>query len=164
MNSRWNSTEAYDLSLYEVPVQPVKRVQPAPAAQKQKKSERALQIGSHRRIFAVAVLVVALLAIILYQNVSIIELGNEIQTQNDFYAALQNENSYLNGKLTAKTVQEVDSYAAAQGLCKVQSYQISYIRLSDADIAVRTEAAPSGSALESLMDSMDTALEYLRIK
>ena len=123
-----------------------------------------MQIGYHRRIFAVAVLVVALLAIILYQNVSIIELGNEIQTQNDFYAALQNENSYLNGKLTAKTVQEVDSYAAAQGLCKVQSYQISYIRLSDADIAVRTEAAPSGSALESLMNSMDTALEYLRIK
>ena len=32
MNSRWNSTEAYDLSLYEVPVQPVKRPQPAPAA------------------------------------------------------------------------------------------------------------------------------------
>ena len=32
MNSRWNSTEAYDLSLYEAPVQPVKRPQPAPAA------------------------------------------------------------------------------------------------------------------------------------
>ena len=78
--------------------------------------------------------------------------------------ALQDENSYLNGKLTAKTVQEVDSYAAAQGLCKVQSYQVSYIRLNDSDVAVRTEAAPSGSALESLMDSMDTALEYLRIK
>ena len=36
--------------------------------------------------------------------------------------------------------------------------------LNDTDVAVRTEAAPSGSVLESLMDSMDTALEYLRIK
>lgn len=164
MNSRWNSTEAYDLSMYEVPVQPVKRVQSAPAPKSKAKSERALQIARNRRIFACAVLVVAFLSMVLYQNVSTIELGNEIQTQNDLYAALQDENSYLNGKLTAKTVQEVDSYAAAQGLCKVQSYQVSYIRLNDSDVAVRTEAAPSGSALESLMDSMDTALEYLRIK
>ena len=36
--------------------------------------------------------------------------------------------------------------------------------MNDADVAVRTEAAPSGSVLESLMDGMDTALEYLRIK
>ncbi len=164
MNSRWNSTEAYDLSMYDAPVQPVKRVQPAPAPKLRTKSERAQQIARNRRIFACAVLVVAFLSMVLYQNVSTIELGNEIQTQNDLYAALQDENSYLNGKLTTKTVQEVDSYAAAQGLCKVQSYQVSYIRLNDADVAVRTEAAPSGSALESLMDSMDTALEYLRIK
>ena len=70
------------------------------------------------------------------------------RTQNDLYAALQDEYSYLSGKLTAKTAQEVDSYAAAQGLCKVQDYQVSYIRLNDTDVAVRTEAAPSGSVLE----------------
>lgn len=61
-------------------------------------------------------------------------------------------------------MQEVDSYAAARGLCKMQDYQVSYIRLNDTDVAVRTEAAPSGSVLESLMNGMDTALEYLRIK
>lgn len=164
MNSRWNSTEAYDLSMYEAPVQPVRRVQAAPAPKSRAKSEKAQRIGYNRRIFACAVLVVAFLAMVLYQNVSTIELGNEIQTQNDRYDALQDEYSYLVGKLTNKTAQEVDSYAAAQGLCKVQSYQVSYIRLNDADVAVRTEAAPSGSALESLVDSMDTALEYLRIK
>lgn len=165
MNSRWNSTEAYDLSLYEVPVQPVKRPQPAPAAKTSRAAaKKAMQKTALRRLTVCAVLVVVFLALVLYQNVSTIELGNEIQTQNDLYAALQNEHSYLTGKLTAKTVQEVDSYAAARGLCKMQDYQVSYIRLNDTDVAVRTEAAPSGSVLESLMNSMDTALEYLRIK
>ena len=159
MNSRWNSTEAYDLSLYEVPAEPAKRPQPVPVAKNKAQSRKAAQRGAMRRLTACAVL-----ALVLYQNVSTIELGNEIQTQNDLYAALQDEYSYLSGKLTAKTAQEVDSYAAAQGLCKVQDYQVSYIRLNDTDVAVRTEAAPSGSVLESLMDSMDTALEYLRIK
>ena len=164
MNSRWNSTEAYDLSLYEAPVQPVKRPQPAPAAKTSRAAaKKAMQKTALRRLTVCAVLVVVFLALVLYQNVSI-ELGNEIQTQNDLYAALQNEHSYLTGKLTAKTVQEVDSYAAARGLCKMQDYQVSYIRLNDTDVAVRTEAAPSGSVLESLMNGMDTALEYLRIK
>ena len=98
------------------------------------------------------------------QNVSTIELGNEIQTQNDLYAALLDEHSYLSGKLTARTAQEVDSYAAGQGLCKVQGYQTTYIRLNQADAVTRTQAAPSGSLLEQLIDRMDTALEYLRIK
>ena len=161
MNSRWNSTEAYDLSLYEAPVQPVKRPQPAPAAKTSRAAaKKAMQKTALRRLTVCAVLVVVFLALVLYQNVSTIELGNEIQTQNDLYAALQNEHSYL----TAKTVQEVDSYAAARGLCKMQDYQVSYIRLNDTDVAVRTEAAPSGSVLESLMNGMDTALEYLRIK
>ena len=164
MNSRWNTTEAYDLSLYEIPAEPVRKPQPAPALRKKAKTQKAVQRSAMRRLAVCAVLIVVFLAMVLYQNVSTIELGNEIQTQNDLYAALLDEHSYLSGKLTSKTAQEVDSYAAAQGLCKVQDYQVSYIRLNDADVAVRTEAAPSGSVLESLMDGMDTALEYLRIK
>ena len=92
MNSRWNSTEAYDLSLYEAPVQPVKRPQPAPAAKTSRAAaKKAMQKTALRRLTVCAVLVVVFLALVLYQNVSTIELGNEIQTQNDLYAALQNE-------------------------------------------------------------------------
>ena len=40
MNSRWNSTEAYDLSLYEVPAEPAKRPQPVPVAKKQPREAR----------------------------------------------------------------------------------------------------------------------------
>ena len=46
MNSRWNSTEAYDLSLYEVPAEPAKRPQPSrwprikPRARKQPREVR----------------------------------------------------------------------------------------------------------------------------
>ena len=109
MNSRWNSTEAYDLSLYEVPAEPAKRPQPVPVAKNKAQSKKAAQRGAMRRLTACAVLVVVFLAMVLYQNVSTIELGNEIQTQNDLYAALQDEYSYLSGKLTAKTAQEVDS-------------------------------------------------------
>ena len=165
MNSRWNSTEAYDLSMYEVPAAPVKR-QPelVPPKKAKTQSKKAAQRSAMRRLTACAVLVVVFLALVLYQNVSTIELGNEIQTQNDLYAALLDEHSYLSGKLTARTAQEVDSYAAGQGLCKVQGYQTTYIRLNEADAVTRTQAAPSGSLLEQFIDRMDTALEYLRIK
>ena len=48
MNSRWNSTEAYDLSLYEAPVQPVKRPQPAPAAKTSRAAaKKAMHAKSH---------------------------------------------------------------------------------------------------------------------
>ena len=43
MNSRWNSTEAYDLSLYEVPAEPAKRPQPVPAAKNKAQSRKAAQ-------------------------------------------------------------------------------------------------------------------------
>ena len=164
MNSRWNTTEAYDLSLYEIPAEPVRKPQPAPALRKKAKTQKAVQRSAMRRLAVCAVLIVVFLAMVLYQNVSTIELGNEIQTQNDLYAALLDEHSYLSGKLTARTAQEVDSYAAGQGLCKVQGYQTTYIRLNQADAVTRTQAAPSGSFLEQFIDRMDTALEYLRIK
>ena len=120
MNSRWNTTEAYDLSLYEIPAEPVRKPQPAPALRKKAKTQKAVQRSAMRRLAVCAVLIVVFLAMVLYQNVSTIELGNEIQTQNDLYAALLDEHSYLSGKLTARTAQEVDSYAVGQGLCKVQ--------------------------------------------
>ena len=46
MNSRWNSTEAYDLSLYEVPAEPAKRPQPVPAAKNKAQSRKAAQRGA----------------------------------------------------------------------------------------------------------------------
>ncbi len=42
MNSRWNTTEAYDLSLYEIPAEPVRKPQPAPALRKKAKTQKAL--------------------------------------------------------------------------------------------------------------------------
>ena len=45
MNSRWNSTEAYDLSLYEVPAEPAKRPQPVPVAKNKAQSKKAAQRG-----------------------------------------------------------------------------------------------------------------------
>ena len=41
MNSHWNSTEAYDLSLYEVPAEPAKRPQPVPVAKNKAQSKKA---------------------------------------------------------------------------------------------------------------------------
>ena len=43
MNSHWNSTEAYDLSLYEVPAEPAKRPQPVPVAKNKAQSKKAAQ-------------------------------------------------------------------------------------------------------------------------
>ena len=52
MNSHWNSTEAYDLSLYEVPAEPAKRPQPVPVAKNKAQSKKAAQRGAMRRLTA----------------------------------------------------------------------------------------------------------------
>lgn len=167
MNSYWNTTEAYDLSVYEMTAAPARQKPQAvpvdPRAQR-RAAQKAAEKTMARRLVACAVLIVVFLGMVLYQNVSVIELGNEIQQQNELYASLVDEHSYLSGKLTASTTREVENYAAAQGLCKVQDYQTTYLRLNDADAAIRTAEAPTGSAIEDLMDGMDTVLEYLRIK
>lgn len=164
MRSNWNTTEAYDLSMYETSPAPLRKEQPTPPVPKKRRSAAAAQRTLTRRLLATAILIVAFLAMMLYHSVSVIELGDEIQTQNDVLSLLEDEYSYLNGKLTTRTISEVDSYAATNGFCKVQDYQVTYIRLSDSDQTIRTEKAPTGSFLESVMDRMDTVLEYLRIK
>ena len=50
MNSRWNTTEAYDLSLYEIPAEPVRKPQPAPALRKKAKTQKAVQRSAIRRL------------------------------------------------------------------------------------------------------------------
>ena len=50
MNSRWNSTEAYDLSLYEVPAEPAKRPQPVPVAKNKAQSKKAAQDRKSTRL------------------------------------------------------------------------------------------------------------------
>lgn len=167
MKAEWNSTEAYDLSLYEeVPVhvrpeQPIREVKPAV---RKKVSPRAAAHAVSRSLAVCGVLLVALIVMVLYHNVHVVELGDEIQTQMDTLASLRNEYSYLQGKLTSRTVAEVDSYAVGKRLCKVQDYQVAYIQLNSADQAYRTQDAPTGSLIESVMDGMDTILEYLKIK
>lgn len=170
MRTEWNSTEAYDLSLYEeapARIRKEKIAEPAAAPKstvRKKVSAQAAARTLTRRMVACAVLTIALLGLILYHNVSVIELGDEIQSQRDVLVSLQNEYSYLSGKLTTRTASEVDNYAAAKHLCKVEDYQVAYIQLNNADQAYRTQDAPTGSLLESIMDGMDTILEYLRIK
>ena len=164
MKSNWNTSEAYDLSMYETVAAPVRTPQPVPPAPKKRRDPAVAQRAAVRNLLTCAVLLVAFLAMVLYHNVSVVELGDEIQTQRDNLVELENEYSYLYGKLTARTITETGGYAATHGLCKVQNYQVTYIRLSESDQVVRTENAPTGSFLESIMDRMDTVLEYMRIK
>lgn len=165
MNSQWNTTEAYDLSLYEVqPAAPARTPKTAPPRKQKNMTRKAAEKALARRLLACAVLTVAFLSMVLYHNVAVVEIGDEIQSQADLLEDLQNEHSYLIGRLTTRTAMEVDRYAAVQGLCKVQDYQVNYIRLNAAEKAVRTAEAPTGSLLEGLINRMDTVLEYLRIK
>ena len=64
MNSRWNTTEAYDLSLYEIPAEPVRKPQPAPALRKKAKTQKAVQRSAMRRLAVCAVLIVVFLAVV----------------------------------------------------------------------------------------------------
>ena len=166
MQYSWNTSEAYDLSMYETEeTAPARR--PHPAADK--KTEHRLKVKAaqrtlSRRLVVCGVLLVLFLAMLLFHNVAVVELGDSIQSAAEELSVLESEYSYLCGKLPGQNSSEVEDYAAANGLCKVQPYQVSYISLSEGDQAVRTEHAPTGSPIEALMNRMDTVLEYLKIK
>lgn len=169
MQNSWNTSEAYDLSMYEMEVPTPVRKRPAPQPIKGKKADpRQRRISAQkalsRRLVTCAVLTLLFLGMLLYHNVTVVELGDQIQSSTEKLSALEAEYSYLCGKLPGQNASDVENYAAENGLCRVQPYQVSYISLKSGDQAVRTEHAPTGSLLESMMNRMDTVLEYLRIK
>jgi len=151
---------AYDLSIYE----------PKPAAVRPKlevvekqSPKKKVSFFERLQILCVAAVLVASLSLIIYNNVILTELSDEINTVNKQYQAYQSEYkrlaSELEGKMSLRNVEEI---ATSQlGLSKMESYQVMYVDRCEGDKIILTADSPTEAG--GLTERFDAVMEYLRI-
>lgn len=146
--ANYNSSEAYDLSLYDLPVMkssaapriddrpyetPSRPVKTKSAAQVRKES-----IASALRalkLFVVSITLLTLFGAVLFSKVSLIMLENEATQIEAKISEAKSENTRLVMQLSSNaSLEKVDAYAVTVlGMNKTERYQIHYFDDSDAD-------------------------------
>lgn len=114
------------------------------------------------RSMAAFVLIIAIIAAILYNNMLLTELTSEIETAQQSYETLQNEQRLmqltLEGKTSLRTVQEIAEQQL--GMAKAESYQVQYIDLGEGDRVVLAKA-PKLTLADHIRMAYRSVLEYL---
>ena len=151
---------AYDLSIYE----------PKPSRKEEQAQLRivarhsAAEIARPKAIAKAASMIVLLtvsLCMMLYSNATLTELSDQIAS-----AQLLSENERLLTSIESKmSLRNVENIARNElGLSEMEPYQITYVNRCGGDMIVKTESTPAeGGILEGVIDTIGSALEYLRI-
>ena len=110
-------------------------------------------------VFAVSLLVIA---VMLYNNVILTELNDEIDYYQEQYEVLKSENRRmeveLEGKISLRNIEEKATQDL--GMARMESYQVEYVDLSEGDKV--TVASPAQEGIFSrLSDAFGSFLEYL---
>lgn len=154
-----SGSRAYDLSRYEPKVveQPkvrvVKRAQPV-------KSVYGVRPYT---LVMVAMIVVSVTALLLYNNAMIAEVSAEITSATAELEQLENENARLNRELDAKMSNEGLAETAVNelGLSKLENYQVAYVNLSSQDVV--TARNSGGTGIFAIIGQVITKIqEYLK--
>lgn len=147
----YNRSEAYDLSLYNMPAMrssaapkidenPVQRpAQPKRAKSAAQAKKESLESAKRTfKLFAVSITLIVLFGAVLFSNISLIVLENEaarIESQIDDAVS---ENTRLIVELNSKvSLEKVEAYAVSVlGMNKLERYQVHYFDNGDADKVV----------------------------
>ena len=123
-----NNTSAYDLSAYEKVKQDNHQNELKVIRSKANKKENALLTF---KSIAIGAFVIAVVAMSIYSNAIINELGNQILSANRDYAKLVGDNKKMTAVLESKvSLKNVEEYAKENlGLAQMEQYQIEYINL-----------------------------------
>lgn len=151
-----NRSEAYDLSLYDMPVirqyaapqierKPVqKRAEPQTVAQARKDSvSSALRV---LKLFAVSVTLMLLFGAVLFSKINLVLIENEKAEIEAKMSEARSENTRLVMQLNSSaSIEKVDAYAVSVlGMHKLERYQIHYFENRDGDRVVMAD----GKAVE----------------
>ena len=157
----YNRSEAYDLSLYDMPVsrssaapkieeRPVER--PAqPRRAKSAAQARKESVESAKRtlkLFAVSLTLIVLFGAVLISNISLILLENEASRIETQISDAVSENTRLVVELNSKvSLEKVEAYAVSVlGMNKLERYQVHYFDNGSDDKVV----IAGGEAVEDL--------------
>ncbi len=155
-----NQNLAYDLSRYEP-----KAIKSQPNLELLEQSHRKRSYTPVEILQTVCVvgILVAALSLVLYNNVILTELTDEINSYRKLYDDYVTENILLTNQLETKmSLRNVEAQAKAMGLAQVEPYQIEYIDRCEGDKIVLTAHSPVDTEAQ-LADGLSAVMEYLRI-
>ena len=147
----YNRSEAYDLSLYDVPAtrtsaapriddRPVKKPAQPKRAKSAAQTKKASLESTKRaiKLFAVSLTLIALFGAVLFSNVSLIMLENEAALIESQIGDAVSENTRLVYELnSAVSIDKVEAYAVSVlGMNKLERYQKYYFDNGSADRVV----------------------------
>ncbi len=149
----YNRSEAYDLSLYDMPpmrssaapkIDSERPAQKQPARPKQAKTAaqaRRESVESLKRtvkLFAVSLTLIALFGAVLFSNISLVLLENEAAAIESQIGDAVSENTRLIVELNSRvSLEKVEAYAVSVlGMNKLERYQVHYFDNGDADKVV----------------------------
>lgn len=144
----YNRSEAYDLSLYDMPVlrtsaapQIERRPAPQPVKKKTAAQVRRESISSALRalkLFAVSITLMLLFGAVLFSKINLVLIENEKAEIEAKMSEARSENTRLVMQLNSSaSIEKVDAYAVSVlGMHKLERYQIHYFENRDGDKVV----------------------------
>ncbi len=146
--SDFNRSEAYDLSLFDMPVirssaapQIEKRPAPKPAKVKTPAQVRRESVSSVLRalkLFVVSATLMLLFGAVLFSKINLVLIENEKTEFEAKMSEARSENTRLVMQLNSSaSIEKVDAYAVSVlGMHKLERYQIHYFENRDGDKVV----------------------------
>ena len=130
MQTPIHGSEAYDLSLFEErPARQLKVVKPTKKAIKEQRRHQRMQSVINVAVTMLVVTAIcAVVGLMIFNRVQITETNDLIIQKQEDLKILQSENIRLSNELASQiSAEQVDAYAAANGMKKIDSYQLRYI-------------------------------------
>ena len=118
------------------------------------------------RLLLCVILLVALISLAIYNNIIMVELGDQLSDAKAQLEELQSESVQLRSKLeNQSSVQNIESYASATlGMGKADKYQITYMNLGGEGSIYRTDKAPDKAPSQMLLRGFDNLMEYMKLR
>ena len=136
----------------------------APKLQVREGKKRGEGISPLRLLFC-CVMLIALISLAIYNNIVMVELGDQLSDAKARLDVLQSEAVQLKSKLeNQSSVQNIESYASeALGMGKVEKYQITYLNMAGEGSIYRTDKAPDKAPSQLLLRGFDSLMEYMKL-
>lgn len=147
----YNRSEAYDLSLYDMPVirssaapqiehipEPQQPVMPRKKSAEQVRREAVSSVLRTLKLFVVSVTLMLLFGAVLFSKISLFTIENEMAVYEAKMSEARSENTRLVMQLNSSaSIEKVDAYAVSVlGMHKLERYQIHYFENRDGDKVV----------------------------
>ncbi|BCI60904.1 hypothetical protein [Solibaculum mannosilyticum] len=151
---QFQSSEAYDLSLFEPHEEKKRKVQ----KRQEKKPRKATALQGYLRGLAILLAIGVALSVVGYMvfcKMQLSELGDQVTKATATLEEAQSEQVRLKAALEEKmATRNIESYAQALGMVRMEAYQAEYITMHSEDKVEVPEESESKNLFQRLLDQI----------